>query len=146
MITGEQSREYDAPVEEVWAVIGDVEHHKDWMSVVKAADIRERDAEGRPLVIDSENDAKVKTVKVTLRYTYEEGRMVGWKAEKGDLKAMDGSFVLEDAGGGRSRVTYAMAVDPGRKLGMIMRGPVVDQVRDRVLKGTLDDLQKRLDA
>ncbi|WP_255450678.1 hypothetical protein [Conexibacter sp. W3-3-2] len=37
---------------------------------------------------------------------------------------------------------YDLAVDPGRTLGLLARGPVVDQVRNRVLDGTLDALAR----
>ena len=74
----------------------------------------ERDAEGRPTLVDTVNDAKVKTVKHQLRFTYKSPTEIRWRQEKGDVKSLDGWWTLEDLGGDRTRATYALEVDPGR--------------------------------
>jgi hypothetical protein len=116
------------------------------MSLVKHAQTKETDDRGRPVLVESDNDAKVKTVRVVLRYAYDEGRAVSWHSESGDVRALDGILEVTAAGDGRSRVTYRLSVDPGRRLGLLLRGPLVDQVRDRILGGTLADLRGRLGA
>jgi ribosome-associated toxin RatA of RatAB toxin-antitoxin module len=146
MISGERSEELDAGPEEVWAVIGDVAAYPEWMSLVREAEIRETDGNGRPLLVESVNDAKVKTVRVLLRYAYDEGRAVSWHSESGAVRALDGILEISGAGEGRSRVTYRLSVDPGRRLGLLLRGPIVDQVRERILGGTLSDLRARVEA
>jgi ribosome-associated toxin RatA of RatAB toxin-antitoxin module len=143
MISGERSEELDAEPEAVWAVIGDVAAYPEWMSLVKTAEIKETDDRGRPVLVESDNDAKVKTVRVLLRYAYDEGRAVSWHSESGDVRALDGILEVTASGDGGSRVTYRLSVDPGR-LGLLLRGPIVDQVRDRILGGTLADLRGRL--
>ena len=141
MISGERSEELDAGVEAVWSVIGDVAAYAEWMSLVRQAAIIEIDDRGRPVLVESENDAKVKTVRVVLRYAYDEGRAVSWHSESGDVRVLDGILEVSGAGAGRSRVTYRLSVDPGRRLGLLLRGPIVDQVRERILGGTLADLR-----
>jgi uncharacterized membrane protein len=144
MISGERTQEVLAPAEAVWAVIGDVGAYPEWMSLVRSAAVLERDGVGRPVLVESHNDAKVKVVRVVLRYAYDAGRAVSWHSESGDVRALDGMLEVVDGPGERSRVTYRLSVDPGRRLGLLLRGPIVDQVRDRVLGGTLADLRARV--
>jgi ribosome-associated toxin RatA of RatAB toxin-antitoxin module len=146
MISGERSAEVDLEPEAVWAVVGDVAAYPEWMSFVKQAEIIETDDRGRPVLVASDNDARVKTVRVVLRYAYDDGRAVSWHSESGDVRALDGILEVAPAGPGRSRVTYRLSVDPGRRLGLLLRGPIVDQVRERILGGTLTDLRTRLDS
>ena len=48
---------------------------------------------------------------------------------------MHGWWRLEDLGDGRTRATYGLEVDPGRMLGMLLRGPVEGKVRDYLVGG-----------
>jgi carbon monoxide dehydrogenase subunit G len=68
---------------------------------------------------------------------------VAWRSDGGDVKALTGAFDLADAGAGRTRVTFHLDVDPGMRLGMLLRGAVADRLRDRVLGGMLDGLRTR---
>ena len=93
----------------------------------------ERDADGRPSLVDTVNDAKVKTVKNKLSFTYNSPTEIRWRQEKGDVKSLGR---LVDARGSRwcrTPATYALEVDPGRMLGILIRGPVEGQVRDFLL-------------
>ena len=42
---------------------------------------------------------------------------------EGELESLDGSWELEDLGSGRTRVTYALDVDPG-SIPRLVRGPI----------------------
>ena len=44
---------------------------------------------------------------------------------------------------GRTRATFGLEVDPGFKLGLLLKGPVADSLRDRILQGMLDGLKTR---
>jgi len=63
-----------------------------------------------------------------VRFSYEPPARLAWTQEKGDLKSVEGSWVLEDLGDGRTRATYTLDSDPGRVLGMLLRGPVESAV------------------
>jgi ribosome-associated toxin RatA of RatAB toxin-antitoxin module len=145
LISGERSVEVAAAPSAVWAVLSDIEAYPQWQTTVKDVRVLESDEEGRPVLVESRNDAKVKTLRLVLRYAYEAEREISWRYEEGDVKDLHGSYVLEDLGA-RTRVTYRLDVDPGRRLGLLLRGPLVDQVRDRILGGTLDELAGRVDA
>ena len=53
---------------------------------------------------------------------------------------------MEDLGSGRTRATYGLEVDPGRMLGMLLRGPAEGKVRDFLVGGAADGLKERAEA
>jgi len=125
---GSASAEIEAPIEAVWAVVEDVLIAPDWQGGLVAITPLERDAEGRPTLVESESDVKVRRVKTQVRFSYEPPVRLSWTQEKGDLESVEGSWALEDLGGGRTRATYTLDSDPGRVLGMLLRGPVESAV------------------
>jgi uncharacterized membrane protein len=143
---GEASAEIDAPIDEVWEVIVDIESAPDWQDGFEDVEVLERDDEGRVLVAETESDAKVKTVKNRLRFTYEEPHLIEWRQEKGDLKSLVGAWELEDLGEGRTRATYRLEGDPGRVLGMMIRGPVEGRLREILVGGRPGELAERVGA
>lgn len=144
-IQAERSLELRASAAEVYAVLADVEAYPDWQGDVKRATVLDRDGGGLPARAEVVQDAKVRTVRVLVRYRHEVPSHMSWQLEEGDVKAMDGGWRLEDLGDGRVRVTYALEVDPGRALGLLLRGPVVQRVSDHVLDGTLSALRERVE-
>ena len=46
-------------------------------------------------------------------------------------------------GGGRTRATYTLESDPGRILGMLLRGPAEAKVRDFLVGGAAEGLKER---
>jgi ribosome-associated toxin RatA of RatAB toxin-antitoxin module len=146
MISGQQSTDVDASAEVVFAVASDLERYPEWQDFLQRVSVRERDADGRPAVVEAEADAKVTALKLVLRATREEPRQVAWRAEGGDVKALSGAFDIAEQGPGRSRVTFRLEVDPGFKLGLLLRGAVADRLRERVLSGMLDGLRRRAES
>jgi ribosome-associated toxin RatA of RatAB toxin-antitoxin module len=144
-ITGSSTAEIDAPLERVWEVVEDVEDAPNWQGGLKALRALERDGEGRAVVCEADNDAKVLTVKSTVRFQYDGPTRLSWKQEKGQLKSVDGWWELEDLGGGRTRATYALEVDPGRRLGMVVRGPLVDVLRHMLAGARAGELKDRVE-
>jgi uncharacterized membrane protein len=145
-ITGERTVEIDAPVQQVFDIAADIENAPAWQGSLKDVEVLERDAEGRPALVDTKNDAKVKTVSNRLRFTYNSPGEIRWTQEKGDVKALVGWWTLEDLGGDRTRATYALEVDPGRMLGMLLRGPVEGQVREFLLGNAADGLKRTAES
>jgi uncharacterized membrane protein len=141
-ITGEKSVEIDAPIQRVFDIAADIENAPEWQGSLKDVEVLERDADGRASLVDTVNDAKVKTVKNKLSFTYNSPTEVRWRQEKGDVKSLVGWWKFEDLGGDRTRATYALEVDPGRMLGMLIRGPVEGQVRDFLLGNAADGLKR----
>ena len=66
--------------------------------------------------------------------------------EKGDLKSVEGAWILEDLGDGRTRATYQLDADPGRVLGMLIRGPVEGKLRDILVNARPGELKKAIEG
>jgi hypothetical protein len=133
-IEGSATTEIDAPIGEVFAVAADVEGSPRWQPEIKRASVVERDGDGRQILVDTEADGKVRTLKSRLRFTYDEPNGLSWVQEKGDLSSVEGNWKFEDLGDGRTRATYWMEVDLGRMLGMVIRGPLVDLLRKQMVE------------
>jgi len=145
-ITGERSVEIDAPIQRVFAVAADIEGAPAWQGSLREVVVLQRDGDGLATLVDAVNDAKVKAVKNQLRFTYDAPTSIRWRQEKGDVKSLDGRWTLEDLGGDRTRATYALEVDPGRMLGMLIRGPVEGQVREFLLGNAAAGLKRTAES
>jgi uncharacterized membrane protein len=146
MITGDRTVEIDAPIERCFDIAADIEGAPEWQGSLKDVEVLSKDAEGRPEVVETESDAKVKRVKTRLRFSYDKPSRIEWVQEKGDVKSLRGWWDLEDLGGGRTRATYGLEVDPGRMLGMLLRGPVEGQVKNFLLGGAAEGLKQEAES
>jgi uncharacterized membrane protein len=146
MIKGDRSVEIAAPIEKCFEIAADIEQAPAWQRSLKDVEVLERDAEKRALVVETESDSKVKTVKARLRFTYDEPRAIEWVQEKGDTKSLEGHWHFEELGPQRTRATYGLVVDPGRILGMLLRGPAEAKVRDFLLGGAAEGLKSQAEA
>ena len=145
-ITGSSSEEINAGIDEVWAVVADVLSAPDWQGGLKDMEELERDGEGHVTLVESSNDAKVRTIKSTVRFEYDGPTRLSWTQEKGELKSVDGSWELEEIGDGRTRATYRLEVELGRMLGMVIRGPLIDVLRGQLVNARAGELKKRVES
>jgi ribosome-associated toxin RatA of RatAB toxin-antitoxin module len=143
---GEASREIAVPIATLWEIVEDVATAPEWQDGLNEMHVLEEDGQGRVLLAESVSDAKVKTVKSIVRFTYEEPTRMSWVQEKGDLKSVEGSWELEELAPGSTRATYWLEGDPGRVLGMMIRGPVEDRLREILVGGRPDELAARAAA
>jgi len=143
---GSASSEIDAPLKEVWAVVEDVLSAPEWQGGLDAMSALEHDAEGRPTLVETENDLRVRRIKAQVRFRYEGPRRLEWTQEQGDMKSVEGSWELEDLGGGRTRATYSLDADLGRVLGMLIRGPVQEATRAIFVNGRPGELRRRMEG
>ncbi len=145
-LTGSSTAEIEAPLARVWDVVQDVESAPAWQGGLKSMHALERDGDGRAIRCEAETDAKVRTVKSIVRFSYEDPDTLRWTQEKGDLKSVDGSWTLEDLGGERTRATYSLEVDLGRTLSLLVRGPVVDVIRHMLVGARAGELKKQVES
>lgn len=145
MIRGERTVEVRAPLEECYAIAADVERAPGWQASLRDVEVLERDAEGRPELVETSSDAKVKVIRTRLRFSYAPDR-ISWEQVKGDVKSLVGWWAFEDLGDGLTRATYGLEADPGRVLGLLLRGPAETRVRDLLLGDAADGLKRRAEA
>ena len=146
VIKGDRSVEIDAPIERCYEIAADIENATDWQGSLRDVEVLERDADKRAVLVETESDAKVKNVKAVLRFSYDPPTGVRWVQEKGDTKSLNGSWAFEDLGGGRTKATYALEADPGRMLGLLLRGPAEGMVRDFLLGNAAEGLKEKAEA
>jgi ribosome-associated toxin RatA of RatAB toxin-antitoxin module len=146
MISGEQTTEIAASPAAVFAILSDLERYPEWQEFLQRVTVKERDDDGRAVLVEAEADATVRTLRLELRCTREPPRRLAWRSEGGDLKALTGAFELTEAGPGHTRATFRLDVDPGRKLGLLLRGALAGKLRDHVLGGMLDGLRRRAES
>lgn len=143
---GSASSEIEAPIEEVWALIEDVESAPAWQGGLDASTALERDEEGRAVLVETESDIKIRRIKARVRFTYEEPTRLSWSQEQGEMKSVEGSWELEDLGGDRTRATFNLDADPGRMLGMLIRGPVEAATRAIFVNGRPGELKRLVEG
>jgi uncharacterized membrane protein len=146
IIRGERTVEIAAALDVVFAVAADIERAPEWQASLRDVEVLERDAERRPSSVETESDAKVRVIRARLRFEYEPLSVISWEQVRGDVKALNGWWRLEDLGSSRTRATYGLEVDPGRMLGMLLRGPAEEKVREFLVGGAAEGLKERAEA
>jgi hypothetical protein len=126
-------------------VVEDVLIAPEWQGGMDAMTALEEDSEGRPTLVETESDIKVRRIKARVRFNYEGPTRLSWTQEKGDMKSVQGAWDLEDLGGGRTRATFTLDADPGRMLGMIIRGPVEAATRAMFVSGRPGELKRQVE-
>ncbi len=144
-LTGSSTAEINAPIDEVWKLVEDVEKAPDWQGGLKDIEALERDADGRATLVESSSDAKVRTIKSTVRFAYDGPTRLSWTQEKGEMKSVEGSWDLEDLGDGRTRATYSLEVDLGRMLSLVIRGPLIDALRGMLVNARAGELKQAIE-
>lgn len=146
MMGGSASVEIEASLEEVWAVLQDVMAAPEWQGGLDKVTAIERDTRGRPTLLDSELDIKIRRVRSRIRIGYEEPTRLWWTQVEGDVKSADAVWELEDLGDGRTRVEYRFDADPGRLLGLLIRGPVQAATRAILVDRRPGELKRRVET
>jgi uncharacterized membrane protein len=145
-LSAERTVDIEAPAERCYAIAADLEQAPGWQRSLVSVAVLEREADGRPLVVDTESDASVRTVRSRMRFRYDPPGAIAWTQERGDLKGLEGSWAFADLGDGRTRATYALRVDPGRLLGMLLRGPAEERVKRALVDQTAEGLKTRVEG
>ena len=145
IIRGERTVEIEAPIERCFDIAADIRGAPEWQGSLLDVEVLERDDERRATLVETESDAKVKKVRATLRFSYDPPTRIDWVQEKGETKALEGWWDFEDLGG-TTRATYALVVDPGRMLGLLLRGPAEAKVRYFLLGGAAEGLKKQAEG
>ncbi len=145
VMSGSASAEIDAPIERCWAVIEDVESASEWQAGLVKIEVIERDEQGRPLVCDALSDVKLRKVPTRQRFSYGPPNRLSWRMIEGELDSMEGYWELQDLGGGRTRATYGLAVDPG-SVGRLARAAIERAARAILVDPRVKELSRRVGA
>jgi ribosome-associated toxin RatA of RatAB toxin-antitoxin module len=135
-----RSEEIDAPPQACFDALTDFEALPSWQGAVQSAEVLERDASGRGVVIEFEVDAKLKRVTYRLRQVYDEPHRIGSEYLGGDFRDFAGEWRFVALDGGRTRAELDLRIDPGR----LVPGPVRSAIADAVMRRSLADLKRHL--
>jgi hypothetical protein len=126
----------DLPRPVIMAVIADFASYPQWASGVRAAEVVQAGADGRPELVRFSLDAGVIKDSYVLRYRWQGDERVQWDlAEKGStVSAMTGAYLLDEAGQG-TRVTYELAVGLAIPMLGLLKRRAEKTIIDTALKG-----------
>jgi ribosome-associated toxin RatA of RatAB toxin-antitoxin module len=137
------STEIDATPKEVMAVITDFDAYPEWAEGMKETEVLKKDKQGRGTQVRFSVSSFGLSDTLVFAYTYQAGdKGVSWKlVEAKNVKDLEGSYDLEDAGGS-TKVTYELSMEPA----IPVPGLVKRQIEKRMLRSALDGLKKRVEG
>ena len=134
------SIDIDAAPAQVMAVIADLEHYPEWVDSLKSAEVLTSSA-GKAETARMVLDHPLVKDDYVLAYQWQPST-VSWHLVEGTLlKAMDGSYVLEQRGDGTT-VTYNLAVD----VNLPMMGMFRRKAEKAIIDGALKGLKRRVES
>ena len=129
-----------APPDRCFDVVTDFERYPEWMSTFKEVRVLERDADGRPVLVEFRIDAKLREVRYVLRHHLDRPSAITWDYVEGDAKDVDGEWRFEDAGSGTTRCTYRVSFD----VGGFIPGSVKRALAEQAVRSSLQALAQRV--
>ena len=137
----------DAEPAAVMEVIGDFPAYPEWAKGVQEATVVEEGPGGWARRVFFRLDVAPIKDEYTLQYEWDGYDEVTWTLEEGKmLSALDGAYVLRDLGpahpGGRTEVTYRLALDVSIPLIGMLKRKGEKMIIDTALKG----LKKRVES
>jgi carbon monoxide dehydrogenase subunit G len=132
----------NAPLDDVLAVIADIDSYPEWTGQIKKAEVLDTDADGRPKQAKFVMDAGVLKDEYVLEYDWNDTG-VDWKlvGKSSVQKSQVGSYALADKGG-KTEVTYRLAVD----IAMPMMGMFKRKAEKMIMDSALKELKKRVES
>lgn len=146
IIEASRTVEVDAPKSECYAIIADLPSTPEWQESMNSLEVLESDRDGRATLVEIKSDAKVREVSSRLRFSYQPEDGMTWEQEKGDMKWLKGSWELEQLGAKKTRATYRLKADTGRMLGLLVKGPVQDKLKEWLTKDAAEGLKERAES
>jgi ribosome-associated toxin RatA of RatAB toxin-antitoxin module len=139
----EGSTEVYATPAEVMAVVADFEAYPDWVGNLEEVEVLARDRRGRGTRVAFRLRTPMGDQAYTLAYRYQpKDAGVAWTYVGGTLDDLAGSYTLEPAADGATRVTYRLEV----ALGVPLPGLVRRQAARQIVRSALGDLKRRVES
>jgi ribosome-associated toxin RatA of RatAB toxin-antitoxin module len=135
--------EVHASPAEVMAVVADFDAYPEWVAGLEEVEVLARDRRGRGTRVAFRLRTPMGEQAYTLAYRYQpRDAGVAWTYVEGTLEDLAGSYTLEAAGDGATRVTYQLEV----ALGMPLPGLVRRQAARQIVRSALGDLKRRVES
>ena len=133
-----------APPERCFAVAADLERYPEFFNDIKEVEVKERDAQGRPLLVTFRAAAFGRSTSYTLAYDYSDApHTLAWKLTEGDITTkLDGSYVFDPGVGGGTDVTYHLEAE----LRVPIPGFIKMRATSRIMSYALRDLKARVES
>lgn len=145
MVRGSCTAEVAFAIERCWALVADIERAPEWQRTLRSVEVLQRDPEGRAILCDTVNDARLLKVRVRVAIEYDEPHRLRFhRVASEDLDDMDGGWELEALGPERTRATYSLGVDPG-PIPRLAR-PLERAIRPLVMGHQAEELARALSA
>ena len=139
----EGSTEVDATPAGVMAVVADFDAYPDWVGNLDEVEVLARDRRGRGTRVAFRLGTPWGEQAYTLAYRYQpKDAGMSWTYLEGTLDDLAGSYALEAAGDGTTRVTYQLEVS----LGMPIPGFLMRQAAKQIVRSALGDLKRRVES
>jgi ribosome-associated toxin RatA of RatAB toxin-antitoxin module len=133
-----------APPERCFAVAADLERYPEWAADIKEVEIKERDDQGRPLLVTFRAAAFGRSTSYTLAYDYVDApHVLAWKLTEGDITTkLDGSYVFDPGEGGGTDVTYHLEAE----LRVPIPGFIKMRATSRIMATAMRELKARVES
>ncbi len=139
----EGTTEVFATPAEVMAVVADFEADPEWVGNLEEVEVLARDRRGRGTRVAFRLRTPVGDQAYILAYRYQpKDAGVTWTYVEGTLDDLAGSYELEPAAQGTTRVTYRLEV----ALGAPLPGLVKRQAAKQIVRSALADLKRRVES
>jgi ribosome-associated toxin RatA of RatAB toxin-antitoxin module len=130
-----------ATPKEIFEALLDFEAYPQWQAGVLETKVLERDEQGRGSLVEMYVDAKIRKVRFTVRYHYDEPNGLSWDYVSGDLKDNQGRYTLAPRDDGSTEVTCDIVFE----IGFFVPAPMKNLIKDQSLKNSMRDLKKRVE-
>ena len=139
----EGSTEVHASPAEVMAVVADFDAYPDWVGNLDEVEVLAHDRRGRGTRVAFRLGTPWGEQAYTLAYRYlPKDAGMSWAYVEGTLDDLAGSYALEPAGDGATRVTYQLEVE----LGIPVPGFLMRQAAKQIVRSALSDLKRRVES
>ena len=139
----EGTTEVFASPAEVMAVVADFEAYPEWVANLEEVEVLHRDRRGRGTRVAFRLRSPLGDQAYTLAYRYPaKDAGVSWTYVEGTLEDLAGSYALEPAAEGTTKVTYQLEV----ALGVPIPGFLLRQAARQVVRSALGDLKRRVES
>lgn len=146
LLEASRSIEIEAPLQRCYELIADLDNTPEWQESMIAIEVLERDGEGRATLCEIVSDAKVRHVTSEVRFAHHPPDGLTWEQEKGDMKSLTGAWKLTGLEERLTRAEYSLVGDPGRMLGLLLRGPIEGKVKEFLTKDVTDGLKRAAES